>query len=75
MTLATLNKGQVPMTEEKWAENVNCEAAKRHHKYRWKWDIAGHWTNQAVCVHCGQEVTMDRTAENGAPVDEQKGAR
>jgi hypothetical protein len=63
MTDAKLNPGQEPMSEEKWAEHVNCETAKRDHRWHWKWDIAGHWTDMATCVHCGVERHMMRPTE------------
>lgn len=68
MTTATLAKGQEPMSEEKWATHTNCDTAGRKHKFRWKWDISGHWTDQAVCVHCGHETILARTNEDGQSV-------
>ena len=48
--------GKAPQPGDK-----DCALAKgRDHKWQWKWDIQGAWTDQAVCVHCGQERTMTR---------------
>jgi hypothetical protein len=48
------------MSDEKWETHRNCETANRDHKWQWKWDIAGKWTDEAFCVHCGAETTMKR---------------
>lgn len=30
------------------------------HAWRWKWDIAGQWTDFAICDNCGLEREMRR---------------
>lgn len=69
---ARLNKGQEPMPAEKWASHVDCDVAKRDHKWEWKWDIQGMWTDEATCVHCGKTVIMKRPAQGrGVTPDDQ----
>jgi len=33
---------------------------KYKHAWQWKWDIAGTWSDQAICINCGTEVKMKR---------------
>lgn len=51
------------MSAEKWEQHKDCETAPREHKWQWKWDIQGQWTDEAFCVHCGKTTTMKRPVE------------
>ena len=64
--IARLAKGQEPMSEEKWATHVDCDLAKREHKWHWKVDISSGMPSmdQAVCDHCGKETTLNREGVN-----------
>ena len=55
-----LPKGLQPQPGDK-----NCaEAEGRDHKWQWKFDIAAGRTSEthAICVHCGKETYMKRSA-------------
>lgn len=64
-TPARLNKGQEPMSEEKWAQHKDCETAPREHKWQWKNDIQSGMPHPylAICVHCGVERTITRKTD------------
>lgn len=59
---AKLNKGQEPMTPEKWETHRHCETASREHKWQWVNDPATGLPSpdKALCVHCGIETLMTR---------------
>jgi hypothetical protein len=48
------------MTEEEWQRHINCDTAKRDHKWHWKLDIQSGLPSlsEAVCVHCGRHATV-----------------
>jgi hypothetical protein len=54
---------RVPMSEEDWEINKDCELKKRDHKWHWKHDIATGLPSmtQAICAHCGKETTLTRS--------------
>lgn len=42
----------------------DCAQSKdRSHRWNWKWDIGGKWTDIAYCVHCGTEKVMKRPSD------------
>lgn len=55
-----MNDRTYVMTDEEWDKNKDCEASRREHKWNWKWDISGQWTDMARCAHCGKETIMKR---------------
>lgn len=59
-----LDKGQQPMTDERWKENKVCELSNRSHKWRWVTPEG----NVAICVHCGNRTILTReNIENDSP--------
>lgn len=59
--LATLPKGQEPMSEEKWAHHRDCDTASREHKWQWEFSPTGKTSEtNALCVHCGKRAKLSR---------------